>query len=107
MSATAIERYALADALCSLWLWAEHPQPALPEGESDSWRRYRDRCAVVGPWPGLERSIRDWLVETAWLRCDGPRHAWPTPRPDELEIIAGDGRWARVRVTVEVLDGLP
>ena len=76
---------------------------ALPEGEKDAWRRYRERSTVAGPWPAIEREIAAQVVRTAWNHWWS---AWPADRADELHVYRGGG-WALVRVTVEVLDGLP
>lgn len=104
-------RLCLAETLMSLWLYAEHPQPALPEGEADAWRRYRDRTTVRGPWSAFEARILAELVSLAWRMDDRTCGFWPA-LTDDPGILDWEGPeegsgWARIRVTVEVLDGLP
>lgn len=85
---------------------AEIPHGAQPH---PSWRWTAQH--VDGPWPAIQTRIRDAIVETAWEH--GERVGlYPGDRPDELLVdLEPDNprlaRWARVRVTVEVLDGMP
>jgi hypothetical protein len=84
------------------------PVLALPEGEADSWRRYRDRCTVRGPWPTIEAQILAQLTDRAWRMDDRTFGFWPAfdDDPGLLEWEDQSGGWARIRVTVEVLDGV-
>jgi hypothetical protein len=85
----------------------ETGQPlAIEGGEAWQWRKSIDRSTVVGPWPAFERSAAEAVVRSAW--GDDSSLFWPGERPDELQVSDGiSGRWARIRVTVEVLDGVP
>lgn len=79
---------------------------ALPEGHADAARRFIDRCRVTGPWPAVEREAAEALVRLA-VGLDNLTF-WPTDQDDELFIgLPWTGQsWARVRVSVEVLDGI-
>lgn len=78
--------------------------------ESDwEWQKYRERTTVTGPWPAFERAVTEAIIRSAWGNDSSP--FWPASsgRPDEIDVIDGlhGRRWARMRVTVEVLDGVP
>lgn len=81
------------------------PPLALPEGDPE--RRLVGGQRAAGAWDGVEQAIREAVVETAW--ADGASVFWPGAHPDELHVTLDErrGAWARVRVTVELLDGLP
>ena len=90
------------------------PILALGGGEAYEWRRYMERTTVVGPWPAFERDLSAALlarVAPDRVQMIGPWAAFPGDGPGELLLArVGDGpkSWAevRVRVTVEVLDGV-
>lgn len=79
---------------------------AIEGGEHWQWQKYHLAGVVTGPWRAFEQAAAEAVVRSAW--GDDGSLFWPTSRADELEVRDGiTGRWARVRVTVEVLDGLP
>lgn len=66
---------------------------------------------VMGPWPALLREMRRALIEaavTGWEPSPDGFAVFTTSQVDEVLIAdVARERWARVRVTVEVLDGIP
>lgn len=89
------------------------PMLALPVGSTEEevrqQREWQQRCHVLGSWPVVQRQIRLSLL--TWLAdaCEGVSQ-WPGT-DDELLVVPDQewwrGSWARVRVSVEVLDGIP
>ena len=106
-------RVCLVEEIDAIILLARFPQQqALPEGESTFWQTYMSRCEARGPWPETERSILSdlvWRLVVGTLQPGAGEHGfWSCRGPDEMLWQHPDGsRWARVRISVEVLDGIP
>lgn len=99
---------------------------ALEAGEDSAWEwlKFRERCEVTGPWPAFEQRVADVVLAgitdydgAQIVDHDGERWLFVTEGcgPDELMGApvryrgeADSGAWARVRVrvSVEVLDGV-
>jgi len=109
---TRAERLTLADALMALWLWAEHPQPALTDVPYGALPHPAGRWHyhfVTGPWLAVQDEMARGLIDAAIAGWEPDGFAvLETSEPGEV-FIANTQRdqWARVRVTVEVLDGIP
>ena len=76
--------------------------PVGPEG--------RDQMAMAawpragGRWEAYEQFVTREIVRAAWLSESAA--FWPPDATDELLVYDLGASWARVRVTVEVLDGI-
>jgi hypothetical protein len=99
----------------------EPARPALPAGEADQWRAYLRRSTVDGAVKAFERSAT--IAAAAALARHGEGNTmlvgpnfeewWidQTPADEGLNTVRvmaakSDGRWATLRVTVEVVDGI-
>ena len=78
---------------------------ALGGGEAYEWNRYQEKAVVTGPWPAFEREAAAAIIQNAWW-SDVNSEFGHAREPDELIVYGSGGSWARVRVTVEVLDGV-
>ncbi len=96
-------------------------RPALPAGETDQWRASLRRSTVEGAVKAFERSAT--IAAAAALARHGEGNSmlvgpnleewWidQTAADEGLNTVRvmtakSDGRWARLRVTVEVVDGM-
>jgi hypothetical protein len=66
---------------------------------------------VSGPWPAVEARILADMIHLGVYYCERPTSGhfggplWEGT-PGEVTWFSGGGSWARVRVSVEVLDGV-
>jgi len=77
---------------------------ALPVGPIGRDEAARAAWPVAGgEWQRFEREAAARIVRSTW---ENVGEAWPAHADDQLFVYGRGGSWARVRLSVEVLDGV-